>query len=205
MCSPLDAQRVIAVGACMACFVSTADGGQTWTRRKIIDDDYHLNRISLAAPRGTLYLAGERTALLASVPPTTERRTWTPYRLAPYDGSFYGVLPLDRRTLIVPHGLRGRIFRSVDDGSASLGGCPRTADLRALLAIAALKLKSNLLVFADAPGQARALLVSRDYGQRTTVAAWPAPLTTAVAELIEAPDGAVLAVGEAGATLLPKP
>ena len=65
---------------------------------------------------------------------------------------------------------------------------------RVLLA-AALKLKSNHLLFA---GQSRAFFISRDYAH--TVTALPVPITTAVSALMELPDGRILALGEAGAT-----
>src|SRR5690606_13888501 len=84
----LDAQRVIAVGA-YGLFAITADGGRTWTRRKIDADDYHLNRIT-RGPSGTLYLAGEHGTLLRSA---DNGQTWTPIP-APYEGSFYGILPI---------------------------------------------------------------------------------------------------------------
>jgi len=185
----LDPQHVIAIGA-YELFLSTADGGKTWTRRKIVDDDNHLNRLS-RGPTGTLYLAGERGTLLRSA---DDGATWTRIP-APYDGSFYGILPLDQRTLVA-YGLRGRLFRSTDDGATWE---PVANDQPALLA-AALRLHSNTVVFA---GQSRALLVSRDYGK--SVAPWHAALTTAVAELLETPDGSVLALGDAGATVLPAP
>ena len=185
----LDAQRVIAVGA-YGLFVATTDGGKTWVRRKIVDDDYHFNRLT-RGPAGTLYLAGEHGTLLRS---TDDGATWTRIA-APYDGSFYGILPLDKRILLA-YGLRGRLYRSGDDGATWE---PVTTPQPALLATAC-KLKGNTVVFA---GQARTLLVSRDYGH--SVAAWPAAFEKAVAELLELPDGSVLALGEAGATILPKP
>ena len=185
----LDAQRVIAVGAYGLCVV-TADSGKTWTRRKILDDDRHLNRLS-RGPTGTLYLAGERGTLLRSA---DDGASWTAIA-APYDGSFYGILPLDKRTLVA-HGLRGRAYRSADDGAS---WSPLAVETPALLATA-LKLKSNFLVLA---GQARTLLVSRDYA--ATVAPWPLEFTTAVAKLLELADGSILALGEAGATVLPPP
>ena len=185
----LDAQRAIAVGAYGLCVV-TADSGKTWTRRKILEDDRHLNRLS-RGPTGTLYLAGERGALLRSA---DDGANWTAIA-APYDGSFYGILPLDQRTLVA-HGLRGRAYRSVDDGAS---WSPLAIETPALLATA-LKLKSNFIVLA---GQARALFVSRDYA--ATVTPWPLEFTTAVAKLLELPDGSLLALGEAGATVLPKP
>ena len=69
-----------------------------------------------------------------------------------------------------------------------------------MLIATALKLKSGTLVFA---GQSRAWFVSRDGGK--TVAPWSGPPTPAVARLLELPDGSLLALGEAGATILPAP
>lgn len=185
----IDARNVFAVGA-YGLFLTTTDGGKTWTRRKIIDEDFHLNRIT-CGPTGTLYLAGERGTLLRSA---DHGVTWARID-SPYDGSFYGILPLDSHTLVA-HGLRGRIYRSVDDGEKWE---PVANDQRVLIATA-LQLKGGPIVFA---GQSRALLVSRDHAK--TITAWPAPLATAVSKLIELPDGSVLALGEAGAVILPRP
>jgi photosystem II stability/assembly factor-like uncharacterized protein len=185
----LDAQHVIALGA-YGLFVTTADGGRTWTRRKIADNDYHLNRIT-RGPGGTLYIAGEHGTLLRS---RDHGATWERID-SPYDGSFYGILPLDASTLVA-FGLRGRIYRSTDDG-ASWVIVPN--DLRVLIDAAA-RARNGTLVFA---GQSRALFVSHDSGQ--TVAPWPVAFTTGVAELLALPDGTILALGEAGAALLPEP
>ena len=185
----LDAQHVIAVGA-YGLFVTTADGGQTWTRRKILAEDNHLNRLT-RGPTGTLYLAGEHGVLLRSA---DSGATWAPLRTG-YDGSFYGILPLDKRTLLA-HGLRGHLFRSADDG-ATWVSIPGPAPF---LLGAALQLPGNTLVLG---GNARSLLISRDYGKSVT--ALVSPVATAVAALVLTPDGQVLALGEAGATILPAP
>lgn len=180
----LDARHILAVGAYGFC-VESKDAGVTWSRRKIIADDVHLDRLT-RGPTGTLYLAGERGTLLRSA---DAGATWQPIE-SPYDGSFYGILPLDKNTLIA-HGLRGRLYRSADDGRSWV--MVPLAE-RVLLA-AALKLKSNQLVLA---GQARAWFISRDYAH--TVTAFPVPVTTAISALMELPDGRILALGEAGAT-----
>ena len=181
----LDAQRVIAVGA-YGLYQATTDGGKTWTRRKLSADDYHFNRIS-RGPTGTLYLAGEHGTLLRS---GDDGATWTPIP-APYDGSFYGILPLDRQRLFA-HGLRGHLYRSVDDG-AKWEAIPTP---HPTLIATALRMKSNTIVLG---GQARGLMVSRDFGR--SVDAFP-ELTTAVSELLELANGTVLALGEGGAALL---
>ena len=92
--------------------------------------------------------------------------------------------------------MRGRVYRSTDDG-ASWELVPN--EQRVLIATA-LSLPGGVLVFA---GQSRALFLSRDQGQ--SLVAWAAPLTSAVAELVALPDGSILALGEAGATVLAKP
>lgn len=185
----LDAQRVIAVGA-YGLGVVTTDGGRTWTRKKFTDDDTHFNRIT-RGPSGTLYLAGERGTLLRSV---DRGESWQPLT-APYEGSFYGVLPLDARTLVA-YGLRGHAYRSGDDGTSWQ---PLSVAEPVLLATA-VALKGGPLIFA---GQARALWIVRDQGR--TLAPLAGALSTGIAELIELPDGRLLALGEAGATTLPKP
>ncbi|MDB6126866.1 MAG: hypothetical protein JWM35_762 [Verrucomicrobia bacterium] len=185
----LDAQHIIAVGA-YGLFVSSDNGGQTWTRRHISDDDFHFNRIT-RGPTGSLYLAGERGTLLRS---HDSGAHWDRID-SPYDGSFYGILPLDKSTLIA-YGLRGRIFRSTDDGATWV---PVANELRALLATATV-MKNGSILFA---GQSRAWLISRDGGK--TVAPWPSTLASAVAELIPLADGTMLALGEAGSSMMAQP
>jgi photosystem II stability/assembly factor-like uncharacterized protein len=185
----LDAQTGFAVGA-YGQFLATSDGGRTWTSRRIIEEDYFLNRLSIG-PAGTLYLAGEHGTLLRS---TDRGASWMPIH-APYDGSFYGILPLGPK-LLLAHGLRGRIYRSEDDGD-SWQLVPN--EQRVLLATA-VRLRDGTIVVA---GQARSFLVSRDNGASFT--AWSPGLTTGVAELAEAPDGRPLAFGEEGVTHLPAP
>lgn len=185
----VDEQHIIAVGA-YGLYYSSRDGGQTWAQRKIRQEDSHFNRIS-RGPSGTLYLAGETGTLLRS---SDQGATWEPLR-APYDGSVYGIMPLDRRTLIA-HGLEGKVFRSVDDGAS---WTPVATPGEVLLATG-LQLRSNHLLLA---GQARTLLLSLDYGK--TFAASARALTTGIAELLELEDGRILALGEAGVTLLRVP
>jgi photosystem II stability/assembly factor-like uncharacterized protein len=185
----LDAQTGFAVGA-YGQFLATADGGHTWASRRIIEEDYFFNRLSIG-PTGTLYIAGEHGTLLRS---TDRGVSWMPIH-APYDGSFYGILPLGPK-LLLAYGLRGRIYRSEDDGD-SWQLVPN--EQRVLLATA-VRLRDGTIVVA---GQARSFLVSRDNGASFT--AWSPGLTTGVAELAEAPDGRLLAFGEEGVTHLPAP
>lgn len=185
----VDAQHVFAIGA-YGLFAATADGGTTWVHRKIIDEDYHLNRLT-RGPGGTLFIAGEHGTLLRS---NDGGATWR-HIDAPYDGSFYGILPLESRT-IVAYGLRGRIFRSEDEGE-TWTAIPN--DQRLLIATA-LRLGDGRIIFA---GQSRGWVVSGDGGK--SVAPWSSPSTAAVAELLELPDRSLLALGEAGVVALPRP
>jgi photosystem II stability/assembly factor-like uncharacterized protein len=105
------------------------------------------------------------------------------------------VLPLDRRTLLA-HGLRGHLYRSADEGDTWQEIPPPVVGLLAT----AVRLRSNLILVG---GPARALAASRDYG--LTFSLVPGAPASAVAELLELPDGSVLALGEAGATPLTLP
>ena len=182
----LDAQRAIAVGA-YGLYLTTTNGGKNWTRRKIIEGDDHLNRITRSAG-ATLYLAGEHGTLLRS-PDLGE--TWSPLD-AKYEGTFYGILPLERR-VILAYGLRGRVFRSTDEGDS----WEQVATPRPALLATGLRLRNSQLVLG---GQAGSVLISRDLGRTLTLV--PDSLATGIAELLELPDGGVLAVGEAGPTRL---
>lgn len=181
----LDARRAIAVGG-YGLYLTTDDGGATWARRRILPEDYHFNRLS-RGPSGTLYLAGEHGTLLKSANDGAE---WTAIP-APYDGSFYGILPLDRQRLLA-YGLRGHLYRSTDDGAS----WEQISTPHPVLLATGLKMRSNYIVLG---GQARGLLVSRDYGR--SVAPFPT-FETGVAELLELPDGTVLVLGEAGAAII---
>ena len=205
----LDAQHAIAVGA-YGLFMSTADGGGTWTPRKILADDMHLNRIT-RGPAGTLYIAGERGTLLRS---RDAGATWQRID-SPYDGSFYGILPLGPRALLA-YGLRGRVFRSDNNGDLwkpvaldrpmliatattmnepAPSGAPQRTTRRSSLH----RLQPAIIL----AGQARALYRSIDDG--ITFVPWPIGFESAVAELLVAPDGTLLAFGEDGATRLELP
>lgn len=185
----LDAETGFAVGA-YGQYLSTTDGGRNWNPRHIIDQDRHFNRITVG-PAGTLYIAGEQGTLLRS---TDRGATWQAMD-SPYGGSFYGVLPLSPEVLLA-YGLRGRIYRSDNDGDSwqlvPIGP-------QGLLATA-VRLRGGAIVLA---GQARTFLVSRDGGR--SFAPWTTAMTTPVAELVETAGGRLLAFGEAGVTALPEP
>ena len=185
----LDNHRAYAVGS-FGTFYATEDGGTTWTQQHVSEQDSHLNRIT-ATGDGVLFIAGERGTLLRS---THNNLSFTPTPTG-YEGSFFGVLPLGDSGLLA-YGLRGHVFRS---DSAELSWQPVDIESTSLI-MTAVKLKTGVIVLA---GQARAFSVSKDNGR--TFHSWHPGLTTGVAELLEAPDGSLLAFGEAGVTRLPKP
>jgi len=185
----IDNQRAYAVGS-FGTFYDTHDGGTTWTQRRVSEQDSHLNRI-IATKSGLHFIAGERGTLLRAA---HYNQAFIPTSTG-YEGSFFGVLPLGENALLA-YGLRGHVYRSEDAG---LTWVPVKIESTALI-MTAVKLKDGVIVLT---GQARAFSVSHDDGH--TFHAWQPGLTTAVAELLEAPDGTLLAFGEAGATRLPKP
>jgi len=182
----LDATNAIAIGAYGLCLV-TADAGQTWTRRELSREDVHFNRIT-RGPSGTLYVAGERGTLLCS---KDRGATWTAIP-APYEGSFYGVLPLGP-THLLAYGLRGHAYQSSNDGETwTLAPTPAPA-----LYAAAVRLQNGPILLA---GNAPTLAQSIDQGRTFTAGPRAAG---ALAELLQLPGGGLLAVGESGVTLFP--
>jgi photosystem II stability/assembly factor-like uncharacterized protein len=127
-----DVDHGLAVGAYSAYFTS-ADGGRSWqaqtfapvamkpapARRPAAGGDtaadeesmqYHLNAIS-AASSGKLYIAAEAGHIYRS---DDGGNTWLTLP-SPYEGSFFGVLPLDGDALLA-FGLRGHLYRSENAG-----------------------------------------------------------------------------------------
>jgi photosystem II stability/assembly factor-like uncharacterized protein len=178
----IDATHVIAIGA-YGLFMSTQDGGTNWTRTRIIPDDFHLNRIS-RGPRGTLYIAGEHGTLLRSADGGV---SWVALP-TDYQGSFYGILPLDERTLVA-YGLRGRVYRSDDDGASWSVIETKRTELLATATVA-----RGIIVLA---GNARTVLVSKDRAQ--SFEPTDVGLTGNVAELVTLSNGDLIALGEFGA------
>lgn len=104
-----DAAAGFAIGA-YGSHYRTADAGRTWSFEPIGDTDWHLHQIA-RSETGRLYLAAEAGFVYRS---DDDGTTWTELP-SPYEGSFFGVLPLDGDTVLL-FGLRGHLFRSEDAG-----------------------------------------------------------------------------------------
>jgi len=104
-----NADEGFAIGA-YGSFFETFDGGTTWTSRYISEDDFHLNQI-VPAGDDRLYIAAEAGLFYRS---DDGGATWVDL-LTPYEGSFFGVLPLEGDSVLA-FGLRGHLFRSDDAG-----------------------------------------------------------------------------------------
>jgi photosystem II stability/assembly factor-like uncharacterized protein len=185
----IDSSRAIAVGAFGVCY-TTRDGGRNWVHQKLIEDDAHLNRISVG-PDSEIYIAGERGTVLRLPAHNKPAEILT----SPNEVSLYGLSPVAPNVLLA-YGLRGHLYRSGDAGKS----WQQIQSPLPALFTTAIRLKSGTILVA---GQARAFLVSRNGGYAFEV--WQPPLRTAVAEVLEAPNGLLLAFGEAGVTRLDPP
>ncbi len=106
-----DADNGFAIGA-YGSFFRTSDSGETWTSEPISEWDFHLHHLARSA-NGRLYMAAEAGMIYRSDDGGT---TWTELP-SPYEGSFFGTLPLDGDTVLV-FGLQGHLFRSEDAGES---------------------------------------------------------------------------------------
>lgn len=203
-----DADNGVAIGA-YGYFLETSDGGTTWDFADFdpasadedalepLDDDpfayeeggdYHLNQIA-RSETGRLYIAAEAGSVYRS---DDDRETWTTLP-SPYEGSFFGVLPLEGDTLLL-FGLRGHLFRSEDAGETWI---EIESGTQAILNDG-VRLADGTVVICGLEGT---VLVSRD-GGRTFIL--EAQLDRqAFSSLLPLPDGGIILFGEFGVTTLP--
>jgi photosystem II stability/assembly factor-like uncharacterized protein len=104
-----DADTGFAIGA-YGSFFETTDGGASWDSRYISDDDWHLHQM-VQSDSGRLYIAAEAGSVYRS---DDGGESWIKLP-SPYEGSFFGILPLDGESLLL-FGLRGNLYRSDDAG-----------------------------------------------------------------------------------------
>ncbi len=208
-----DLHHGYAVGA-YGLFLMTHDGGEMWQPvdfkpatltigkeperdpwQEDADDealgiDFHLNQIA-ATDRGRVFIAAEAGHLYRS---DDGCRSWLSLT-SPYEGSFYGTLPLDQAN-VMAFGLRGHLFRTEDAGSSWI---PVNTGVQATLNDG-LRLNDGRIVLA---GLAGTLLISADNGQSFVLHAQAD--RSGIAKVLQAGDGALILIGEHGVKRLPLP
>lgn len=181
--------RVLALGAYGLAF-STQNAGQSWQPvLALLDgsDSQHLNSVQVLG--GRVYVAGEQGALMRV---DNDLRGFTRFA-SPYEGSFFGLLATRNNSLLAV-GLRGHVFRSVDQG----GSWQPVTVASSKSLTAATELRDGSLLLADESGQG---WLSRDDGRsfRPVLPEERFPLIA----LLALPDGGSLAVGANGITRFP--
>jgi photosystem II stability/assembly factor-like uncharacterized protein len=174
--------RGLAVGA-YGLALTSADGSSAWRPVTVDPEERHLNAI-VAAPDGTLYIAGENGVVFSS---RDEGRTWSATQ-TPYHGSFFDVLALEDGAVVVL-GLRGHIFRSDDHGVTWRAILSHTT--ATLLSGVRLGLRSLMIV-----GLSGTVLMSEDGGHRFSERNLPD--RRGIAQALPLDDERVLLVGEGG-------
>ncbi|MBV8784527.1 MAG: sialidase [Gammaproteobacteria bacterium] len=185
--------RALAIGAYSTLLVSE-DRGASWQARDFnalvsgasapaAQGGYHLNRIAGSGTR--LYIAGEAGHLYRSDDAGEHWRALA----SPYEGSFFGVLPLDNEAVLA-FGLRGSLYRSADGGATWQR--LESGTLAMLNGAAALDARRVVLV-----GLSGTVLVSHDGGQHFGRAPQSDP--AGLSAVLPAGADAVAVVGESGA------
>ncbi len=187
-----DARRVMVAGA-NGLLLQTGDGGATWTSLVSRTDNVTgRNYYAIAAREREIFIAGEQGLLLRSLDGAHSFK-----RIAtPYDGTFFGIaLPDHGRVFIA--GLRGNALLSSDGGA-------HFARVRSAVPVSfssiALTGDGAAAVLTNQAGQ---LLTSRPAGRPLELV--PGPPLFPLAGVVDAADGALVAVGFGGAVRISAP
>jgi len=179
-----DAKRGFAVGAYGMTF-ATKDGGKSWvdwSNRVDNPDRLHINGIAMVGPR-SLMMAGEQGMILRSDDMGDSWRSLP----SPYEGSFFGIMSKSESVLVF--GLRGNLFHSVDGGIRW-----EKVETGATQTLLAAYTKSDRTAVLVGNG-GNVVFLNRRFEPASTVTL---PGRTAAAAVVQAPDGALVLVGEAG-------
>ena len=199
-----DARNGIAIGA-YGLILETVDGGESWELKPFqpkysgggvesdgaqsdenfdeFEGDYHLNQIASSAT-GYLYMAGEVGHFYRS---TDEGKSWNSLA-TPYEGSFYGVLPLEGDSLLL-FGLRGHLFRSDDAGANWIEIVTESEDMLT----GGLSMNDGPIIIIGLVGT---VLISKDGGH--TFNLHRQPDRVGISSVAQATDGSLILVGEKG-------
>lgn len=155
-------KRCNAVGA-YGIAVVTFDGGQTWENAMYRNENDNFNHMFDYAPLptpGRYFIAGEAGLfLIADLNERNARRTYS----VPWEGSFFSSAATADGAIVMG-GLRGRMFRTSDEGDTWIVvQKPETSSI-----VAIIRLKDHRLVAVGAAGE---VLVSTDNGDTFTAAA----------------------------------
>jgi len=188
-----------AVGA-YGLFLFTEDGGKSWQPFDFnpatlmangdgvfVEEswgiDFHLNQIS-ATPNGRILITAEAGNLYRS---DDACRSWLSLP-SPYEGSFYGSLPLSQTSLLA-FGLRGHLFRSEDTGNSWQ---PVASGTQATINDG-IRLRDGRIVLA---GLAGTLLISNDGGHSFSL--HPQADRAGIAKILQADEQSLILIGEHG-------
>jgi photosystem II stability/assembly factor-like uncharacterized protein len=201
-----DMNHGYAVGA-YGLFLTTEDGGKSWQTfdfnpATLIPNgdgadegwdggleeeswgiDYHLNQVA-ATPNGRILITAEAGNLYRS---DDACRSWLSLP-SPYEGSFYGSLPLSQTSLLA-FGLRGHLFRSEDTGNSWL---PVDSGTQATLNDG-IRLRDGRIVLA---GLAGTLLISNDEGHSFSL--YPQEDRSGISKILQADEQNLILIGEHG-------
>ncbi|MGP3618731.1 WD40/YVTN/BNR-like repeat-containing protein [Pseudomonas aeruginosa] len=185
-----DRQTLTVVGAFNLALRST-DGGVTWKPFSRLENPSGMHVYALEKLTDGLLAVGEQGLMLKSSDPDTRLVA----RPSPYDGSYFGLLPLGGRQVLA-YGLRGNAYVSDDGGDNWIKA--RIPGSNSATFNAALRRSNGDVLLLDQSGRVH---VSRDQGRdfRTLAFEWGAPLTGAV----ETASGGVLLSSLAGIVQLP--
>lgn len=196
-----DALNGIAIGAYSLIYV-TKDGGSSWQRTELnlssnnkSDDssgfsdtfDFHLNAIAYAGDK-RFYIAAEAGHILRSDDNAT---SWVMLS-SPYQGSFFGILPLSFNEVLV-FGLRGNLYRSENAGNSWE---KIKTESHQMLTDATILSNGDIIV----AGLAGTLLLSKDAGR--SFSKIKLQHRNGLSSVLQTEDGSILLTGDKGVQLL---
>ena len=144
---------------------------------------YHLNHLARSAA-GRLFIAAEAGTIYRS---DDGGESWVTLS-SPYDGSFFGSLPLDGDALLL-YGLRGHLYRSDDAGES----WTKLETSTTAMITDGVRLGDGTIVLGGLSGT---LLVSRDGGNEFTLIQRVDRL--GLSSIVPAGGGGLILVGEGG-------